>query len=400
MKERILEIGSFATDRYASLRLIPWWDQSRISAARVLVVGAGALGNEVLKNLALLGAGHIAIVDHDVVETSNLTRSVLYRAEDAGLPKAEVAAARVRAINPDVHAVALHGALEATVGVGLVRRTDVVLGCLDNVAARVALNRLCARARTPWIDASLGALMGAVRTFVPPDGPCYECTMTERDYAVAGHRNSCTFVPEAPQRASGIPTTPTSASIIAALQVQEWLKLLHGQPATPGQRIFFDGTSLRLRVLVDGRRTGCPGHRTLREIVPLGLAPDVTLSAVLSAARTALAEPVALLCEREVVSALDCRTCGRHDDVFRPYAAIVPAGLPCPTCGATRIPDVVVRLHDRGPAGDASLVQLGIPPLDAVFVETAAGRRAVFELDAGAGHVLSHWPAHSRGAMT
>ena len=75
-------------DRYGRLRLIPWWRQEKLAAARVLVVGAGALGNEVVKNLALLGVGTILIIDRDVVEPSNLSRSVLFRLADGGRPKA------------------------------------------------------------------------------------------------------------------------------------------------------------------------------------------------------------------------------------------------------------------------------------------------------------------------
>ena len=66
-------------DRYARLRLIAWWDQDKLAASRVMVVGAGALGNEVLKNLALLGIGTVYLVDFDRIEQSNLTRSVLFR---------------------------------------------------------------------------------------------------------------------------------------------------------------------------------------------------------------------------------------------------------------------------------------------------------------------------------
>ena len=89
-------------DRYSRLNLIGWWDQQRLREARVLVVGAGALGNEVLKNLALVGIGHITIVDFDVVEDSNLSRSVLFRASDSGKPKSVVAARSVVDLNPDV----------------------------------------------------------------------------------------------------------------------------------------------------------------------------------------------------------------------------------------------------------------------------------------------------------
>lgn len=83
-------------DRYSRLRLISWWRQELLREATVLVVGAGALGNEVVKNLALVGLGTIHLIDLDLVEPSNLSRSVLFRSEDGGQPKAVVAARRPR----------------------------------------------------------------------------------------------------------------------------------------------------------------------------------------------------------------------------------------------------------------------------------------------------------------
>src|SRR6478736_2679494 len=96
-------------DRYSRLRLIRWWDQDRLRAAKILVVGAGAIGNEVLKNLALLGIGHSWIVDFDTIDDSNLTRSVLFRESDRGQSKARVAARAMREINPGIHVHAIHG---------------------------------------------------------------------------------------------------------------------------------------------------------------------------------------------------------------------------------------------------------------------------------------------------
>ena len=87
-------------DRYSRLRLIGWWDQERIKNAKILVVGAGALGNEVLKNLALLGLGKIFLIDFDLIQNSNLSRSVLFRAEHAGQSKAKVAAKMAMELNP------------------------------------------------------------------------------------------------------------------------------------------------------------------------------------------------------------------------------------------------------------------------------------------------------------
>src|SRR5258706_6084052 len=84
--------------RFARLEAIEWWDQALLSRSRVLVIGAGALGNEVIKNLAMLGVGHVVVVDMDCVEISNLSRSILFRESDEGKAKAECVAESARQI--------------------------------------------------------------------------------------------------------------------------------------------------------------------------------------------------------------------------------------------------------------------------------------------------------------
>ena len=103
------DIEAQHNDRYHRLKLIPWWDQQRLRDSKVMVVGAGALGNEILKNLALLGVGHILVCDFDHVEPSNLSRSVLFRPNDTGQSKSQIAAERTHELNSDVQAAWLHG---------------------------------------------------------------------------------------------------------------------------------------------------------------------------------------------------------------------------------------------------------------------------------------------------
>ncbi|MDP7016576.1 MAG: ThiF family adenylyltransferase, partial [Pirellulaceae bacterium] len=169
-------------DRYSRLRLIAWWDQERLAKSKILVVGAGALGNEVLKNLALLGIGHIYIVDFDEIEESNLTRSVLFRSRDRGRPKAEAAAAALKDLNPDTQVRSMRANIMTEVGLGLFKEVDVVIGCLDNREARLWVNRSCWKVNTPWIDGGIQEINGVAKVFQPPDGACYECAMTETDY--------------------------------------------------------------------------------------------------------------------------------------------------------------------------------------------------------------------------
>src|SRR5262245_61846222 len=104
--------------RFARLEAIEWWDQSLLTRSRVLVIGAGALGNEVIKNLALLGVGNLAIVDMDRVELSNLARSILFRERDEGEPKALCAAKAAREIYPEINVEPFVGNVLADLGLG------------------------------------------------------------------------------------------------------------------------------------------------------------------------------------------------------------------------------------------------------------------------------------------
>ena len=217
-------------DRYSRLRLIPWWRQERLAAAKVLVVGAGALGNEVLKNLALLGIGTTYVIDLDAIEPSNLSRSVLFRASDGGRPKAQVAAERAREINPEIAFHWLRGDVITDVGLGLFADVDVVIGCLDNREARLWVNRQCWKVGTPWVDSGIQEIQGVVKVFVPPDSACYECAMTARDYQLLNLRYSCPLLSREQILEGKVPTAPTIASMMAALEVQEALKIIHGMP--------------------------------------------------------------------------------------------------------------------------------------------------------------------------
>ncbi|MBR4699238.1 MAG: ThiF family adenylyltransferase, partial [Prevotella sp.] len=110
--------------------LLSWFKKEKVRDARVLVAGAGALGNEVVKNLALFGVGHIYVVDFDQIEITNLTRSVLFREEDAvnHAYKAEIVAKRAMEINPQIKVTPIVGNLFSEVGLGLYRSVDVVIG--------------------------------------------------------------------------------------------------------------------------------------------------------------------------------------------------------------------------------------------------------------------------------
>src|SRR3954463_15522473 len=114
-----------AEGRFARLEAIEWWDQALLARTRVLVIGAGALGNEVIKNLALLGLGHVVVADMDRIELSNLSRSALFRESDEGKFKSECAVRAAKQIFPGINARAIVGNILADLGLGWFRWADV-----------------------------------------------------------------------------------------------------------------------------------------------------------------------------------------------------------------------------------------------------------------------------------
>ncbi|MBQ3630896.1 MAG: ThiF family adenylyltransferase [Prevotella sp.] len=208
--------------------LLSWFRKERVKNARVLVAGCGALGNEVVKNLALFGIGHIYAVDFDAIELSNLTRSVLFREEDAlsHAYKADIVAKQVRNINPQIEVTPIVGNLFSEVGFGIYRRVDVIIGCLDSRLARYLLNRMAMRAGKSWIDGSIENLTGVVKVYSPGIS-CYECGLSRDEFNHIMLRTGCADVVRTQTEHGRVATTPISASIVGALQVQEAMKIIH-----------------------------------------------------------------------------------------------------------------------------------------------------------------------------
>ncbi len=217
--------------------------------ARILVVGAGALGNEVLKNLALLGVGKITIVDFDRVETSNLSRSVLFRETDTGKLKSEVAARSVYEINPLIETNFINGDVLCDVGFGLIRESDLIFGCLDNRLARLWLNRWAFRAGKGWIGGGILNLSGQATLYKLGES-CYECSLDELGWKDINQRLGCSDMAQRYFNSGVQPTTPISASIIGAVMVQEGLKLLfhHEHDRLNGQMWSYEGQKLHSAV--------------------------------------------------------------------------------------------------------------------------------------------------------
>jgi adenylyltransferase/sulfurtransferase len=256
--------------------LLSWFKKEKVKNARVLVAGAGALGNEVVKDLALFGVGHIYVVDFDQIEISNLTRSVLFREEDAFQHryKAKVVAQRAREINPQIEVTPIVGNLFSEVGLGLYRSVDVVIGCLDSRLARYQLNRLSLRAGKSWIDGSIENLTGTVRVYTPGMS-CYECGLSREEFNHIMLRTGCADVVRLQSSSGRVATTPVSASIVGAIQVQEAMKILHLDETANSTFQTLQGKMLRYEGMTNSMniyryaswKKNCPAHECWVNVV-------------------------------------------------------------------------------------------------------------------------------------
>eukprot|EP00927_Polykrikos_kofoidii_P082288 TRINITY_DN8141_c0_g5_i1.p1 TRINITY_DN8141_c0_g5~~TRINITY_DN8141_c0_g5_i1.p1 ORF type:complete len:598 (+),score=127.14 TRINITY_DN8141_c0_g5_i1:76-1869(+) len=173
------ENGNASTmgDANAAVKQILGEERScRIQAAKLLVVGAGGIGCELLKDLVLTGFKDIEVIDLDTIDVSNLNRQFLFRRQHVDRPKAEVAAEAVKQFRPDVRIVAHHANVkDSAYGVEFISRFDVVINALDNLEARRHVNRLCLAAEKPLLEAGSTGHLGQVTVIRKGQTECFEC---------------------------------------------------------------------------------------------------------------------------------------------------------------------------------------------------------------------------------
>ncbi len=366
-------------DRYHRQTLISWWDQARLRDARVLVVGAGALGNELVKNLALVGVGTVVVVDMDTIENSNLSRCVFFRASDEGAPKAEVVCRGAAELNPDVDFIPVVGDVRHAIGLGSIAHFDIVLGGLDNREARLHVNQAAWKAGIPWVDGAIEGLMGVVRTFVPPDCACYECTMSERDHEIVAARRTCALLSREEMLEGKVPTTGTSASIIAGMQVQEAVKLLHADRvpgSLAGKGFVFNGMTHDSYIVEYPRNELCMSHDSYDLFAATPIPRETTFRELLQLAEDDLGEPAVLDLEHDVIVAFDCPSCGNHEGVTVLLNRATTGAALCPSCGAERAFTVRHEISaDDAPLLDLTPDDFALPPADVVTARSTRARR-------------------------
>jgi molybdopterin/thiamine biosynthesis adenylyltransferase len=222
--------------------------QDTLLASRVLIVGAGGLGSPVALYLGSAGVGHITVVDHDRVDTTNLQRQIAHNLSRVGEFKAESVRQAIADINPDVRVSAITARADDALLDELLPRVDLVMDCCDNFATRQAINRACVKHRRPLVSGAAIRFDGQVATYDPrqDDSPCYACVFPPSE-----------AVEEAQCATMGV--FAPLVGMVGTVQAAEALKLLCGigRPLT-GRLMMVDGRGMDWNEVRVPRNPACP----------------------------------------------------------------------------------------------------------------------------------------------
>ncbi|TFF98321.1 MAG: ThiF family adenylyltransferase [Promethearchaeota archaeon] len=231
---RILETGSIDEDIYDRQKRIRGWNQKRISNSKIMVIGAGATGNELVKNLVLTGVGNIILIDYDIIEKSNLNRCVLFNIEKniENKYKADIVKKASKLLNPKVNITVLKKDIN-DIDVSLYKKVDVICSCVDNIEARLQANNYAYYYGIPFVDSGIDEFYGTIQAVYSEvkDSPCLQCGITGMDLDLMWKKYSCTgqeIISEEGETMGKIATLITTTAIIGGIQSHQVLKFILG----------------------------------------------------------------------------------------------------------------------------------------------------------------------------
>ena len=220
--------------------------QLKLKHAKVCIIGLGGLGSPAALQLAAMGVGHIRLVDHDVVEISNLQRQYIYSAKYLGYPKVEVAAKRLRDLNPNINVEPLPLSLSHWNAEEIVRGMDVIVDGLDHIGPRYVLNRACQKIGVPYVYGAAIMTFGNVSTIIPRETPCLECFQGGIDE-------------DALPTCATVGVHPSILNIVASIEVSEAIRVILGKkPLLAGKLLYCDISEMSFEIIQISKVENCP----------------------------------------------------------------------------------------------------------------------------------------------
>jgi adenylyltransferase/sulfurtransferase len=231
--------------RHLSLTDIGLAGQEKLRAARVLVIGTGGLGSPAALYLAAGGVGHIGVLDFDRIDESNLQRQVLYDTASVGMPKAELARARLLALNPEIRVEALVTELYSANVQMIFDQYDIIIDGSDRIATRYLVNDACVLFKKVLVSAAIHRFEGQAMTYIPGRGPCYRCLFAEMAAAMTPNCAEAGVLGVLP-------------GVMGTIQATEAIKVITGigEPLV-GRLLTYDALEMRFQELRFSRRAGC-----------------------------------------------------------------------------------------------------------------------------------------------
>jgi adenylyltransferase/sulfurtransferase len=324
------------------------------------------------------------IVDRDTVEEDNLPKSPLFSDSDIGKPKAQVAAEKLRALDPHASVNFVVGDIQWDVGLSNFIYADIVLGAVDSRLARQQINNRAWLTDTPFIDGGIDgqSLTGRIQAFIPQRGPCLECSWYPRDYQLLEREYPCTD-----NAGRGAPTISTIAAVISSLEVNEALKLLLGMDdhLEPGKELRWDLMhNSCIETQIPRRLSCCFDHDSvIRETVPLPEAVEqLTLGQLFEFVSEHTRGEITLEFSRDIVTSLVCDKCRTEKGILRALGKITPEEMLCDCSGCFHPRRFVHSLerHDleNGKIMELSLREIGIPDGDIISAYTTDSSEEMF----------------------
>ncbi|MBD3191861.1 MAG: hypothetical protein GF308_14535 [Candidatus Heimdallarchaeota archaeon] len=239
---------NYSKSRYARFVALPSIGQEKmdkIRATRATIVGTGGLGSVTTMQLTALGVRFLRIIDNDVVERTNLQRQMLFREEDIGKPKVEVAKKFLEKLNPDVKIEGVQAEIKQKNASLVTDSVDLVIDALDKFTPRFIINRECLKKKIPYLFGAVSGEIGNAMTVIPEKGACIEC--------VFGHVED-KKLPSTSQ--TGI--HPAVINVIGSIQITEATKIMIGKkPQLINKLQFCDLTNLHFEVITIKPREDC-----------------------------------------------------------------------------------------------------------------------------------------------
>jgi molybdopterin/thiamine biosynthesis adenylyltransferase len=221
--------------------------QAKLSAAKVLVIGAGGLGAPAGLYLAAAGIGTIGILDHDVVDLSNLQRQVIHFTKDIDVPKVESAKEKMLAINPELTVKTYQKYLCADNIMNLIKGYDFVLDGVDNFPTKFLINDACVMAGIPFSHGGILRFDGQTMTVVPGKSACYRCVFRTPP------------PPDAVPTCSQAGVLGAIAGMLGTIQATETLKYITGVgDLLTNTLLSFDAKAMTFRRVPLKRQPDCP----------------------------------------------------------------------------------------------------------------------------------------------